>query len=453
VTVVSAEQEVFRGEVVFGDGKGRVEFVDKDGIPVMIDKWGLLQRPFSGRDPSVVAELVEVTARIIDVLETACGVHAWIAFGSLLGAARGGKVIGHDSDVDIAYLSDQPTPAEMATELYDMARALRHHGFTVQHKTGSFITVVFRSADGATASVDIYTCFHVGDLLYESATVRAPVPRSAILPLRELELEGRLLPAPADPDRMLAVSYGPKWRVPDPSFKHAPGPEVTDRFDGWFGSLMRNRRDWERYLADRMKDDDEQEASPLAGWMVPQLQPDERVVEVGSGTGADALAVARRGFDVLGLDYARNAQGHPGRVARAQDLPATFSAMNLYDLRDVLTRGALVARYRLGPQAVYARDLFEALDRDGTESFWRFTRMVAGVGGRAFLGGKVLSQADCSRHRAEHGGGQLHPVDPRQVAADAVRHGGTVTHREDRLMDGGRAGHHSSRWRMIVEWP
>ena len=54
VRVVSGDDEIFAGEVSFGDGRGRVAFVDKDGIPVMIDKWGLLQRPFSGRDRSVV---------------------------------------------------------------------------------------------------------------------------------------------------------------------------------------------------------------------------------------------------------------------------------------------------------------------------------------------------------------------------------------------------------------
>ena len=144
----------------------------------------------------------------------------------------------------------------MTVELYDVARALRRHGMTVQNKSGSFITVVFPVPDGSKASIDVYTCFYVGDLLYETATVRAVVPRWAIEPLTELEFEGRMLPAPADPAGMLEVSYGPGWRVPDPSFRHEPGPEITDRFDGWFGSLMRNRRDWERYLTDLDKDPD-----------------------------------------------------------------------------------------------------------------------------------------------------------------------------------------------------
>ncbi len=186
VRVVEKDREIFAGEVVFGRGQGRVEFVDRDGIPVMIDKWGLLQRPFSGRDSRVIVQMVDRTEEILEVMRRECGVRGWIAFGTLLGAAREGKVIGHDSDIDLAYVSEKPTPAEMTVELYAIARALRAHGMTVLDKSGSFITVVFPVPDGSKASIDVYTCFYVGDVLYETATVRAVVPRSAIEPLGEM---------------------------------------------------------------------------------------------------------------------------------------------------------------------------------------------------------------------------------------------------------------------------
>ena len=126
---------------------------------------------------------------------------------------------------------------------------------------------------------------------------------------------------------------------------------------------------------------------------------------------------------MLGLDYSRQGQRAPTRGAKRRGWPASFSAMNLYDLRDVLTRGALVARHRSGPQAVYARGLLEALDPDGLDNFWRFTRMVLRGGGRAFLEGQSLSRDDCAEWRAEHAGGRLHPVDPRVVEGQAVQVG------------------------------
>lgn len=453
VRVVSGGTELFAGDVAFGDGEGRVRFVDKDGIPVMIDKWGLLQRPFSGRDSGVVEQMVEVTDQILDVMATECGVHGWIAFGTLLGAAREGKVIGHDSDIDLAYLSERETPAEMAVELYRIARALRRHGMNVMNKSAAFVTVLFTSPDGGQASIDIYTCFYVGDLLHETATVRQRVPRSAILPLTELEFEGRMLPAPADPDAMLTVSYGPGWRVPDPSFRHEPGPEITTRFDGWFSSLMRQRRDWERQLVDLAQAEDHG-PSDFADWVADRLSADARVIEVGSGTGADALHLAARGVPVLALDYARQGGRTASRRARQENLPVTFTAMNLYDLRDVLTRGALVARDRTHVPVLYARDLLEALDPDGAENFWRFASMVLRGGGRGFLEGQSFSRRDAAEWRAEHEGGRLHPVDPRVVEGRATRAGGRVVHREGFLAAGAAvAGGAPARWRMIVEWP
>lgn len=460
VRVVSDGDELFAADVSFGSGEGRVRFVDKDGIPVMIDKWGLLQRPFSGRDTRVVEQMVEVTEQILDVMRTECGVEGWIAFGTLLGAAREGAVIGHDSDIDLAYLSEKDTPAEMAVELWDVARALRAHGLRVLHKSAAFITVLFTSPDGGMSSIDVYTCFYVGDLLHETATVRQRVPRSAILPLTELSFEGRMLPAPADPDAMLTVSYGAGWRVPDPSFRHEPGPEVTERFDGWFSSLMRHRRDWERHLADLAQDESHGPAD-FADWVADRLaeqlagRGDEgvRVVELGAGTGQDALRIAERGFRVLGLDYARQSLRAPARRARRDGLPADFDHLNLYDLRDVLSRGALVARGR-APRAVYARNLIEALEPDGIENLWRFVSMTLRGGGTAYLEGQALSRADAAEQRAEHGGGRLHPVDPRVLEGRAVRAGGRVVHREG-FLDAAAAvsGGAPARWRMIVEWP
>ncbi len=452
VRVVEKDREIFAGEVVFGKGRGRVEFVDRDGIPVMIDKWGLLQRPFSGRDRRVIVQMVDRTEEILEVMRRECGVRGWIAFGTLLGAAREGKVIGHDSDIDLAYVSEKPTPAEMTVELYAIARALRAHGMTVLDKSGSFITVVFPVPDGSKASIDVYTCFYVGDVLYETATVRAVVPRSAIEPLGEMEFEGRMLPTPADPAAMLAVSYGPSWQVPDPSFRHEPGPEITDRFDGWFGSLMRSRRDWERYLTDLGKDP-EHGPSDFATWVADRLEPGTRVIEVGSGTGQDAAYVAGRGFEVRGFDYARTSLRPARKAAKRLGVPAKFQPLNLYDLRDVLTRAALLCR-RVPNRAVYARRLLEGLDPDGQENFWRFTTMLLRGGGRAYLEGEAASPRDRTEWRTEHGGGKQHPVDPRVVEGQATRLGGRVVHREGFLAAGAAlSGGAPARWRMIVEWP
>ncbi|MCY7395479.1 MAG: class I SAM-dependent methyltransferase [Nocardioides sp.] len=453
VVVREGETELFSGEVVFGSGEGRVAFLDKSGIPVMIDKWGLLQRPFSGRDASVVEQMVDITDQILDVMRTECGVEGWIAFGTLLGAAREGAVIGHDSDIDLAYLSDRETPAEMTRELFEVARALRRHGMKVVSKSGAFITVVFTSPDGGQSSIDVYTCFYVGADLYETATVRRAVPRSAILPLTELEFEGRMLPAPADPDTMLAVSYGPGWRVPDPSFKHDPGPEVTERFDGWFSSVMRQRRDWERFLAEESSDETPP-PSDFVGWAGERLAPAAYVVDVGTGNGQDALTLATQGWRVLGLDYSRQSWRIAARTARRSDLPARFEQVNLYDLRDVLTRGALVSREASALKAVYCRELLETLDPDGLSAFWSLTAMVLSGGGSLYVESLALSRTDAIELHRVRGGGRVRPLDPRTVEDAVVAAGGRVVERENVVAGTAAvAGGARTRWRLHAQWP
>lgn len=463
VRIVSGEVELFSGTVRFDDGEGRPRFVDKHGIPIFIDKWGLIQRPFEGRRAAGVPEaMVDMARRVLDVMRDDCGIEGWLSFGTLLGAAREGRVIGHDSDVDLNYLSERETPAEMAVELWDIARALRRAGLEVQHRSASFVTVRFEVPDGGQGNLDVYTCFYVEDRLHETATVRAVVPREAILPLGEITFEGQRLPAPADPDRLLAVSYGPRWRVPDPSFRHLPGPEITQRFDGWFGSLMKSRRDWAAYNTNHASDaarSGHEDVGPrprarpssFARWVVPQLDGVDRVVEVGSGAGPDLTTYAGRGRRrrrVIGLDYALPRRrtpydGHPRVAARE---------LNLDDLRDVLTLGAQLAR-RDAEQAVVARHLLEALTPDSSEAFWSLCATILRRGGRAYLEGVARTPKGALAWQSEHETGRLRSLDPARVAAQAEAAGGRILSRAgfDEAARAVRTGPPAT-WRMTVEW-
>ena len=465
VTVTCDDRELFREELTFGDGEGRVELVDRFGNPVIIDKWGLTQRIFeTRREGGAVEAMTAMAERVLGVLRESCELEGWISFGTLLGAARTGKVIGHDSDIDLCFLSEKRTPAEMAVEMWDVARALQDAGIEVKHKTGSFVTVVYDAPDGGEDGIDIYTCFYVGDLLHETATVRERVPRDAIMPLRALEFEGRDMPAPADVDRLLAVSYGPGWRVPDPSFRHQPSTEVTDRFDAWFGSVMTNRRDWTQHngqVGARGR-----RPSPFARWVVEQLRQERdetrdeaphaadalRVLDVGSGSSADLRLYDRVGLKAIGYDYA-----HPGKHAlggRSIDLPDAVGrrVVNLLDERDVLAVGALAARQK-GAKVVTARELLEAVPPRSRHTFWRFASMALSGGGRVYLESVSRSPRECRRWQERTGAPRVWPVDPTTLA-DVVRaSGGRVVHREG-FAAASRACRTGSpaRWRMTVEY-
>ena len=73
-----------------------------------------MQRAFSETDTDTKALIVEAVQRVLHDLREECGLEAFLAFGCLLGAVRNGRMIGHDSDADLAYVSAHTHP-------------LRHH--------------------------------------------------------------------------------------------------------------------------------------------------------------------------------------------------------------------------------------------------------------------------------------------------------------------------------------
>lgn len=427
------------GSVAFGRSSERISFVDGRGLPVVIDKWGIVQRPFSTRGEAVTAELAEITARVIDVVREECGLEAWIAFGTLLGAARGGKAIGHDSDSDLLYLSERTTPAEINLEAYAIKRALVRRGFKAVLKSGSFVTVLVPGSDGAPIGVDVYACFYVGDVLHETATLRAPIPRSAIHPLTTMEFEGRPLPAPADPDALLAASYGPGWRVPDPSFRHQPDHGTVVRFDGWYGSMMTNRRAWEGWWRDHQE---LRPASSLAQRLLADVRSGAAVLEIGVGAGSDAVRMAEAGHRTQGVDYARRAFRTAQRHARQHDLPLTLTQANLYDLRDALTLGALQLHRSKPPRAVLARGVLDSVLPRGRDAFWRLLAMSLRVGGRAYLEFLAPDQAVDAGDRPP-----LYPIAADVVHRRVHRYGGRVVLAEEVAADGG-----GSCWHIVAEW-
>ncbi|WP_148572695.1 LicD family protein [Nocardioides caldifontis] len=424
------------GELRFRSGEGRIRFVDRHGLPIVIDKWGIIQRPFAGRGSGTTATMLDYAERIVTVLQRDCGLEPWLAFGTLLGAVREGGVIAHDSDIDLAFLSDAESPAGVARDMFRAGRALTRAGLEVIHKTGSFLTVVFDAPDGAGASIDVYACFYVDDLVHETATVRAPLPREKFLPLGTLEFEGRPFPVPADPDAVLTLSYGPSWRVPDPSFRHEPGPEIVHRFDQWFGNTMVQRRAWEVFWRD-LRDPATQHPSPFARWVLPRLPEHALVIDLGAGSGQDARLFAESGHRAVALDYARGSY----RGLQAKQVKHLIADhLNLYDARDTVTRAAILVRRR-GPRVVYSRGLLDALAPAGVENFWRFLGMVVRGGGSAYL--------EFAEEAAEGQGGLRFPVDPDEVVARLQGLGGTVVERHCEVVppEQGRM-----RWRIGATW-
>jgi SAM-dependent methyltransferase len=417
-------------ELAFGSGQGHVRVVDPSGQPLAFNKWGDLVQPFDSAGESAVTAALEETAGVLNALREECGVPAFITYGTLLGAVRDGKLIGHDNDIDVAYMSDHNHPADIARESFQIQHRLARRGWTVHRISAGFVQVGIERSDAAVANVDVFVCFHALDRFYQVFAVEADLPRSAILPLGEVTLHGVRLPAPADPEALLEATYGPSWRIPDPSFEFN-APEVTRRRiggrGGWFGGYSARRRYWKEFYAGARSAAVPEEPSPFARWVSEREPPPAPVVDVGSGTGRDALWFARQGHRTLGLDYVEVALERARDKAKAEALSASFEYFDLYDLRQVLAFGARLA-HASDDQMLYGRFLLQALEDGGRHNLWRLAGMALRTGGRLYLEFRTDKDADRAHEFGDHFRRYLSPD---AVVREIESAGGRVEHREE----------------------
>ena len=421
------ERTLFDGDVVFDDSDHRVTIVDGQGRPLIVDKAGDLQCGFSERGEATRAVLLDAMTDVLTRMRDEGGVEAFVAFGALLGAVRDGHFIPHDSDADVAYLSRHTNPVDVARESFELERVMIRAGYWTWRFSSADFKVIVPDPEGGRA-IDVFAGFVVDGTFYLMPEVSAKdFDTSVILPLGEIELEGRRLPAPADPEALLAITYGPHWRIPDPSFKFETPEWVRRRLDGWTRGNTINRGHWWPFYFGQAGATVSEMPSPFAKWVHDREPAQAAIVDIGSGTGRDSLWFARQGHDVLGLDYIPAATERAGKAAVAAEIPARFTTFNLYDVRQVLAMGGELS-HRDEPPTLYARFLVHALEDVGRHALWRIASMSLRRGGRFYLEFRTDENAAAEKVYGEHFRKYL-PGD--QVVAEVEAWGGQVEHREE----------------------
>jgi hypothetical protein len=386
VSVVPHEtdQVWFDEEVSFASSTEPLHFVDDAGNPVTLDKGGRLQRTFDRMDPASLTELTTASRRVLDDLADKCGVDAYLCYGGLLGAVRTGKMIGHDSDVDLAWISAHTHPFDVIRESRRIEREMRELGWKVVRMSAANFKVWAPLPNGKRAGVDVFGSFHVGENFHLSGSLRGPLPRESILPFGTVELEGVEFPAPRDLDAFLTYTYGPGWRVPDPAFHFDHPPENKQVMSQWLRGSRTRLWYWQEFYQSARARDVPTTQSRFAEWVAGRIDAGSRVVELGSGTGRDAVWLARQGFEVLATDYCGNARRRTTAAAREAGVKVQVRALNLEAPYSYLSKGAELA-HEPGVRHVYARFLIDALAPGGRDGLWRYCSMVCRSGGRTFL--------------------------------------------------------------------
>ncbi|WP_205484557.1 class I SAM-dependent methyltransferase [Arthrobacter sp. Alg241-R88] len=355
------------------------------GMPQIINKWGRIARNFEGRRAYLIDEALDEACRLVEWMRGR-GQELFVTGGTLLGPVRDGRVMPGDDDVDLAYLSRHENPSDIALEGFELERALHAEGYeTVRHSAGH-LQLLFPGADGTDRFyLDIFTYFNVGGWFHGTFHARERTEDVTIFPLRNLSINGRELPAPAEPEQMLAAIYGPGWHTPDPAFRFITPPPARRRYDTWLGGLDWDRENWEDHhrvlLRGQGGHGAGQTPSAWAEELARGLPPGSRILELGCGLGGDARHFSEQGHQVVAVDYSRPAIEHL-RAQHAGHGSLEFRRVNLNSLRETAPL-ARILNEGPGPLYVYARLLLNSLDWQGRENTLGLVRQLLRNQGQA----------------------------------------------------------------------
>ncbi|KQY56246.1 MULTISPECIES: class I SAM-dependent methyltransferase [unclassified Nocardioides] len=426
--------ELFCAEVSLGSGNGAITVEDSDGHPLGLDKSNRLSRLFESRSAEHTGPLLDSMRAVVDALAT-CGVEAFMAYGTLLGAVRQGGLIGHDSDADLGYVSRHDQPVDAMLESFRLQRALIDMGYPVTRYSGLAFKVLVTESDGAVRGLDVFGGFLREGHLYLMGEVGHPFRPEWIFPTHEIEFEGRPFPAPAHPEHLLEAMYGPSWKVPDPAYKFETPHATVRRLNGWFrGTRVGREKVWDRYYGRPAKVDEEHpRESSFVHWVREREPEVQTAVDIGCGAGRDAAWLARQGVTTWGLDYVARGFRREARRSTDAGLPVTFQFVNLTELRSVLAAGAQLSR-EPGPRIALARHVADTTDDFGRLSLLRLARMVVGTTGRLHL--QVQTAPATGRHPFG-----VSPLDLEDLLEQVESTGGRVVERADlvELDDGSTA--------------
>ena len=409
-----------------GSRTGRVRVVDRAGRPLTVDKSGRLQRGFDTMEGSARDEIMDALEHVVDDLRTACGLDVYLMYGCLLGAVRDGHLIGHDSDVDVAYLSRHAHPFDVIRECRSAMRRMRDRGWDVVRMSDANFKVWVPLPRGQRCGIDVFGSFHVGRRFHVTGSLTGILDRSALVPFGMVTLEGREIVAPARPEEVLELTYGPGWRVPDPAFHFHHDPSDVRRMDDWFRGTRRRYRFWDDFYKSPASADVPIEASLFAQWVQERLDGPAQVLDVGAGTGRDAASFAASGHRVTALDFSKQSLLRTRALSATRRVTVDRRLLNLEDLRSVLVTGAAAA-HQPGEHQVYARGLLDALGPRGRDNFWRFASMVQRRGGETFL---EFRTPRSRREPTYFGAHRRTFLRPQEVVRQIESHQGHVVHLE-----------------------
>ena len=291
---------------------------------------------------------------------------AFVIYGSLLGQVREGGFIGHDIDLDLAYLSKFTDGPAAAAELRDVGFALVDEGFDVEcQRTALHI----HDRVDRRIRIDL---FHV--YFDEHDRLAMPFGRAGETEFEkrqwagttDAQMAGHTVRVPVRPEALVEHIYGRNWRIPIAGFNWAQARTARAT-----AGILPVEYGEEVYWANFYARTDFTTGSSFFETLVQRDDIPQTVVDIGCGDGRDSFAFARTGRRVIGLDRAHVGVSHATRKADQAGLGSmlSFTACDVSDvpsLTDALAEARRAADG--GPLLFYMRFFLHSIPEDVQET-------------------------------------------------------------------------------------
>lgn len=274
----------------------------------VFNKYGRLRLSMRS-DADYQAWCIETYYALRDEIRQAIGSDSFAIYGTMLGAVREGDFIGHDNDFDMIYVSKQSDPEAVKAEYVHLCEYLIDAGYWLKPKK----THTWVRRRGTSQKMDIFFGWFDSDGLFRMSYGYHgdPVSREGFDERTPYTLAGRRIMLPVASPAILEQTFGKGWRTPDRGFKHESPSRRIDK--AYFVPQPRlSALYWKQFY----RDNNVTEGSPFAKFVASRLAPQSTIVEIGCGTGRDAVFFAQHGHSVFGADRAEEGVRRAEAAAR-----------------------------------------------------------------------------------------------------------------------------------------